>query len=65
MGILYITNKKLILISNEAKKIDINKIINIKIFSNAIQIMRETGKSVYLTMSKKDIVIVDFILNSL
>jgi hypothetical protein len=64
-GTCYITTKKLILIGNNAKKIDFDKIVSMKLYFDVIQIMRETGKSVYLTMPKKDLIITKILLDNL
>ena len=64
-GTLHITDKRLILIGNEVRKIDITKIADYQIFSNAFKVLRESGKPVYFgDMSKKDMLIAKALLDS-
>jgi len=63
-GSFYLTNKRILLVSQKGtKNIRLNKILNIKIYSDGIDIIKDAGKPAFLKM--EDVKIFYMILNRL
>lgn len=65
-GDLYITNKRVFLVSPaETKKIEINNILNINLFKDGILVQRDSGKAVFIPMQEDAAMISKAILDNI
>lgn len=65
-GDLYITNKRVFLVSpSETKKIEINNILNINLFKDGILVQRDSGKAVFIPMQEDTAMISKAILDNI
>lgn len=65
-GDLYITNRRLFLVSpTETKKIENNSILNINLFSDGVLIQRDSGKAVLIPMDEDAAIIAKSIIDNI